>query len=89
MKYAVWGTGIRGNLAAAFIGVENISVFIDENPRMHCETCFERKIVSFADYLDRYNDCYIIVSPNDYGGIVEQLETYKIKHYSLLNDIIY
>lgn len=89
MKYAVWGTGIRGNLAASFIGVENISIFIDEAPKMRRDTCFGRKIVSFTDYLGKYNDCYIIVSPNDYSGIVEQLKRHNIKHYSLLNDIIY
>ena len=89
MKYAVWGTGIRGNLAVSFIGIENISVFIDEDIKMRRKNIYGRNIISYSDYLKDFNDCYIIVTPNDCSEIIRKLDASGVKHYSLLKDVIY
>ena len=89
MKFAVWGAGVRGNLAVSFLGIENIEVFIDENPRL-CGCVYQgREIISYREYKERFSECYIIVSPNDCTMIIDILEKEGIKNYSILEDIIY
>lgn len=89
MKYAVWGTGVRGNLAVSFIGIDNIAVFIDENrSKQHC-VYMGRNVVSFDEYVDSYSGFYIVITPNDCDGIIKKLNAQGIEHYSLLKDIIY
>ena len=89
MDFIVWGTGIRGNLAVSFIGIENISAFIDEDEKMRHKRYHGRDIVSFEDYQNKFSDCYVIVTPNDCSDIIEKLDSNGIKNYSLLKDVIY
>ena len=89
MRYAVWGAGVRGNLALSFLGKNNVELFIEQNAKLQGTRIMGKPVISFEEYIKTYNDCYIIVSPNDNRDIINTLKNKGISGYSILGEIIY
>jgi len=79
MSYAIWGIGHRGtNLYQYF--KEEISVFIESNEQKIGTDYNGIPIVSFDEFIHKYDDLEVLVSPYFDEEIKRQLDKYGIKY---------
>ncbi len=81
MRYIVWGTGRRCEYAIKFLGIEKIIAFIDNDKGKQGTMLFNRKIISFKEYIKNYKDNIILITPLYYTDIVKQIENAGIYSY--------
>lgn len=83
MDFVIWGAGKRGKIAAAFIGYQHIKAFIDSEKMLWGTKYNGIPVISIDQYLERYRDYLIIVSPYQYAEIIDSLNQKGIKEYLL------
>lgn len=60
-KMIIFGCGRLGHEAVITLGNENIECFCDNNPELHGSERCGKKIISFNELKDKYNDSIIII----------------------------
>lgn len=89
MKFVVWGIGMNGTFAVDFVEITNIVAFIDTNVNFIGKQFFDRPIIDFNMYKEKYRDYFILITPKENEKIVELLEQEKIDSYMLLSEVIF
>ena len=62
MKYIIWGCGKRGTALALLLGLNKISVFIDNNAALRGSKYMNIPIIGFEDCLELWNGELIIIA---------------------------
>jgi hypothetical protein len=85
-KFAVWGIGFRTEALLKVIGIEHVSVFIDNNSDAIGEFFHGREVISFEKYIENYRNVPIIVTPVYVEDeIISQIESVGGINYLLLS----
>ncbi len=86
MKVVVWGVGIKGKRLYHILPKHSIIAYIDTNSEYRGK-CFQGiPIITFEEYLEKYQDILIIVSPHKSNGILQELNKQNVSKYFLLSD---
>lgn len=85
MKFVIWGAGFRGKLFVDVLGEENVIAFIDRNRKNNYIT--NKNIISLEEYIKKYKEYIIVISPLYDREIIMELEKCKIFQYLTLNEV--
>lgn len=80
-KLILFGAGQIGKAALEFWGEDSIECFVDNNPTKVGTLLEGKKIISFQDLLQIYQNYQIMITANCYGEIAEQLKQAGILEY--------
>ena len=85
----VWGAGVIGKRVLSYIGEANVSAFIDsDTEKIGTEFC-GKPVISFAEYSEKYNGRFIIITPYLEYEIEDFLKEKNIDCYFRLSDCAY
>lgn len=88
MKYIIWGAGRRGKWANNFVGSENVVAFIDGNKQRIGQEYCGKKIITFEEAREKYDDCVIIITPLQGSDNIEnELQYQGFYRYFKLDDL--
>lgn len=82
MEFVIYGAGYRGKRILESVGYENVVAFIERDNNKIGKRIREIPIISLQEYLKRYQDCYIIISPAYDASIEEMLISEGIYQFS-------
>lgn len=80
IRFVVWGAGRRGIGIAKNI-YSYVEAFIDSDKNKVGMFLEDKRVISFEDYIEKYRDCYIIVSPIFCTDIINTIKQSGIKRY--------
>lgn len=85
IEIVIWGFGTNGKNLLDIIGKENVKAIIDHNETMRKEGYQGIPIVTFDEYCNKYRECFIVVTPMKYEGILKLLKEKNINNYIVAN----
>ncbi len=85
LQFVIWGCGYRGRMLLDCMDKKRIKAFIDKDSSIQGTRYKGIPIISFQSYLDCFSDCYIIVSVSLSKMIVDEIQTYGIVRYFVLD----
>lgn len=81
-RIVIWGLGTNGKNIIDVLGIDKIVAIIDSNEKLlEVGTYKGIPIIPFEQYLKKYRDYYIVVTPMKYTGIEEILKKEGIERY--------
>lgn len=86
VQFVIWGIGNRGKIAAEFIGYQYIKAFVDSNEMLQGIKYKGLPIIDIEQYMDRYRNCLLLVSPYEDAEIVNILKKKGIESYLLFSE---
>ncbi len=86
MKFVLWGLGIKGKRVFKFLGKSKIAAIIESDESKTGMTYENVPIVHLEEYMKNYRNYFIIISPNNYEMIVEELKSYGIYEFFILRE---
>lgn len=87
-KMYVFGAGCNSYGVVQYIGRENIIAIIDNEPKRQSGSILGVQVISYQDFLMKYNNERIIISTLICNDIIEQLEENDINNYELAPFVI-
>ena len=78
-KFLIWGIGERGKIITEFLEESQIIAYIDTDKNKQGTYYRNHPVISFEEYLEKFYNCFIIVTPVDEDLILEKLQTHQIK----------
>lgn len=85
-RYVIWGAGFRGKSVLDFLGEERVVAFIDKKEEMWGQKYYGIDVMNFEEYLQNYQEYFIIISPLKNGEIIDFLNKSGVYRYFLLSD---
>jgi hypothetical protein len=79
MKCIIWGVGERGKRIASRLPYDDVVAFIDSNRAGECYA--GKKVLSFQEYLQKYSEYFILVTPLKSEEIQQELKEKGINHF--------
>lgn len=73
MQYCIWGCGNRGKNIYNFMRGKDVCAFIDKNPALQGTDYQGTPIISFDEFLIRFRECIVIISPLGYEDDIQKL----------------
>lgn len=86
MKYLIWGAGFRGARYAWHFKEGELIAFVDNNPEKVGSTYQGAPVISFAEYLQKYTECFLIIGMIFEIEPIETLERLGINNYLLFSE---
>lgn len=86
LKFAVWGSGLRGRAIMDVIGKERVAVIVDSDRKLVGNKIDDILIVSEEEFVTEFRECPLIITPLDYKDIVVYIEKCGINSYFILNE---
>ena len=80
-KFVIWGAGERGELISQFLEDSQIIAYIDKDKTKQGSFLKNHQIISFEEYLERFCNYFIIVTPVDEEPILGELSSNNISNY--------
>ncbi len=87
MDYVIYGAGYRGRRLFDYIKMESVCAFIDIDKTKQGKEYCEKPVISLYEYMEKYESCFIIISPTYCNDIEDMLEANGIYQYSNLADM--
>ncbi len=82
MHFVIYGCGTRGKLLLSCLDKSQVKAFIDNNPVLISTTYENIKIISIEEYLQSYQDCFIVISSTLFHNeIIDLLNCNHIHQY--------
>lgn len=81
-RLILFGAGGNGKKALEFWGPDRVECFVDNNPQKVGETYCGKRIISFDELREIWQNYQIMIAANCYGEIAEQLKRAGILEYS-------
>ncbi len=86
MRYVIWGAGARGKRIYYYLEKADIAAFIDNDKIKQGTQYCGRPVISLAQYMREYPECYIIISNLRENEVVEKLKENHISRFFLMSE---
>ncbi len=86
-KFVIWGVGERGKIITGFLHEYQILAYIDSDISKQGAYYLNHPIISFEEYLENFNDYFIIVTPVNEEQILNKLHDHHIKKYFRMSQL--
>ncbi len=80
-KFVIWGIGERGKIITEFLEDSQILAYIDTDISKQGMDYLNHPIISFEEYLEKFQNYFIIVTPVEEEPILNLLYSYGIDKY--------
>lgn len=80
MKIVLYGAGYRGEKIGKYFGKDYVIAYIDADKEKQGQKINDIPIISIEDYLAKYIDYYVVITPAYNPEIKEMLNNYGIYH---------
>jgi len=87
MNYVIYGAGYRGKRLLDYIDEKSVRAFIDIDKKKQGKEYCGKPVISLDEYVEKYESCFIIVTPAYSDNIERILEGNNIYQYSNLTDM--
>lgn len=87
MDYVIYGAGYRGGRLLDYMGAECVRAFIDMDKEKQGKEYLGKPVICLDEYAERYDSCFIIITPAYSDNIERTLEENHIYQYTNLTDM--
>ena len=81
MEIIIWGVGLRGKRIYSKLQKEDVVAFIDSDVTKVGEEYDGKKIIDLEEYIEKYLDYFILITPKKSKEIKKQLQDKQITQY--------